>query len=119
MNFNIDPSFLCMVTIKESGNIYLEKSDHTEADTFEYLKGMGDWSITKSEDHPEFALLRNRLGREGFIEIQQGWVNGDRVLKEFFLNGARFRAGEKFCCASAIKYDIEFKLKSNNIYCSF
>jgi hypothetical protein len=40
-----------------------------------------------NEDHPEFAKLREKLGSEGYISIERGWWNGDRVLKPFYLNG--------------------------------
>lgn len=116
MHFTIDSSFLCQVTVSESGNTYLGKSNPTEADLAEYIKGHGNWAYMSSKDHPEFARLREQLGQEGYIKIQRGWWNGDSVLKEFYLNGARFRKGEQFCCGSAIKYTIETKIKNKNRY---
>ena len=61
-----------------------------------------------SEDHPEFTKLREKLGSDGYISIERGWWNGDRVLKPFYLNGNKFIKGEKFCCASALS--IQFKI---------
>jgi len=52
-------------------------------------------------DHPSFAALREHLGQKGFIDIQHGWLNGDRVIKEFMLNETLFEVGDKFCTASA------------------
>jgi hypothetical protein len=61
-----------------------------------------------NEDHPEFTKLREKLGSEGYISIERGWWNGDRVLKPFYLNGKKFDKGEKFCSASAM--GLKFKL---------
>lgn len=116
MHFNIDSSFLCQVTIRESGNTYLGKTSPTEDDLVEYIKGHGNWSSMRNEDHPEFARLRETLGQAGYIKIQRGWWNGDFVLKEFYLNGARFRKGEQFSCGSAIKYTIAVKIQKKNRY---
>jgi hypothetical protein len=59
-----------------------------------------------SEDHPEFAKLREQLGTEGYIEIQRNSWNGDRAIKPFTLNGVMFDTGDRFLCAAAIKYDL-------------
>jgi len=52
-------------------------------------------------DHPSFAALRQFLGARGFIEIEDRWINGDRVLTPFALNGRLFEVDEKFCSATA------------------
>ena len=59
-------------------------------------KGTSQGSI----DHPEFTKLREKLGREGYIEIERDWWNGDRVLKPFVFNKLTFKVGEKFGCAA-------------------
>ena len=53
-------------------------------------------------DHPEFAKMRNRLEKQGYIKIKHEWINGDRVVKPFSLNGFKFKAHETFPCASAL-----------------
>jgi len=53
-------------------------------------------------DHPEFTKMRNRLEKQGYIQIEHGWVNGDRALKPFSLNGFKFKKHDKFPCASAM-----------------
>ena len=58
------------------------------------------------EDHPKFTELRERLEREGYIQIERSWWNGDKVLKPFSLNGMPFKVGYKFCCASAISIQL-------------
>ena len=55
-----------------------------------------------TEDHPEFKKFRELLGMQGYIEIQRSWINGDVVLKDFYLNGYRFKKGDQFPCASAL-----------------
>lgn len=61
-----------------------------------------------SNDHPAFTELRDRLEREGYIKTERSWLNGDRVLKPFYLNNMYFDVGEQFSCAPAMggKYDI-------------
>ena len=53
-------------------------------------------------DHPEFTKIRNRLEKQGYIQIERGWWNGDRVIKPFSLNGFKFKKHDKFPCASAL-----------------
>ena len=53
-------------------------------------------------DHPEFTKLRNKLEKQGYIKIEHGWVNGDRVLKPFSLNGFKFKKHHQFSCAEAL-----------------
>ena len=58
-------------------------------------------------DHPEFTKLREKLGKQGYIEIERGWLNGDRVLKPFYLNKHKFSVGDKFLTAMAMGVMIE------------
>lgn len=68
----------------------------------------GHWSGTTSTvDHPAFTALRNHLAAWKLIDKEDGWINGDRVLQEFKLNGKLFSVGEQFPCASAMKYKLE------------
>lgn len=75
-----------------------------------------NYGFISHKDHPAFTNLREHLGEEGYIEIQRGWSNGDRVLKPFYLNNMYFDIGEQFSCAVAlgIVYDIA-KEKSQSI----
>ena len=66
-------------------------------------KGSSTWS----EDHPEFTKLREQLGEEGYIYIQRGWWNGDRVLKLFQLNNKTFKKGDQFSSGAAIRHTLE------------
>ena len=79
-------------------------------EAFQYVKASGGYksgTIAKDVDHPAFAALREHLGREGYIHIERGWWNGDRVTKPFYLNDVFFDVGKKFVCASAMKYTLE------------
>ena len=60
-----------------------------------------------NKDHDEFTKLREQLGKDGYITIERGWWNGDRVVKPFYLNDVKFSKGDKFCCASAMKWTLE------------
>lgn len=73
--------------------------------------GAPSGTIAHHVDHPAFAALRNRLGALGYIKIEQGWINGDRVTKPFYLNEVYFRVGDKFVCASAMQGHLSFARK--------
>ena len=62
-------------------------------------------------DHPEFTKIRNRLEKQGYIQIERGWANGDRVVKPFSLNGFKFKKHDKFLCASALDIWMSVKEK--------
>ena len=57
-------------------------------------------------DHPGFTTLRNKLEKQGYIQIERGWWNGDRVIKPFSLNGFKFKKYDKFPCASALNIQL-------------
>ena len=67
------------------------------------LTGKDRCSLTSSKDHPEFAKLREQLGREGFIRITRSSWNGDMVTKPFTLNGKKFKKNTRFPCGAAMK----------------
>lgn len=67
--------------------------------------------VVSTIDHPAFTSLRNVLDGKGYIECQRAWINGDRVLKEFYVNGHLFVEGDQFSCAAAMKYTLT---KGNN-----
>lgn len=86
--FTIDTEYLTCVTVK-----------------YGYTDDMGmECSTTSSVDHPAFTGLREHLGARGFIRIERGWWNGDRVIKPFYFNGLLLNVGDKFLCAGAWKY---------------
>ncbi|CAB4143778.1 hypothetical protein UFOVP447_235 [uncultured Caudovirales phage] len=68
-------------------------------------------TVAHSVDHPAFAALRKHLDARGFIKIETGWVNGDRVTKPFYLNEVYFDVGDKFVCSSAMAGHLKFRKK--------
>lgn len=110
-HFTIDHSYLTNITIYKEWNSYKNKTDPSEEDLIKVLQGKGKCSTTYSEDHPEFSKLRNQLESEGYITTIRNYVNGDRVVEEFYLNNVKFRKGEQFPCAPAMRHHIEYKIK--------
>jgi hypothetical protein len=106
--FTIDESFICDQHIKESYSVYAGKnpSELTQNDLMRILKGEDMITSYYTQDHPMFTELREQLEREGYISIQRGWWNGDRVLKSFKLNEWTFRKGQKFSSAPAMRNSI-------------
>jgi hypothetical protein len=107
--FQIQESSMCSVTVRTE---YAPKIE-TPKQLFEVLKGENTWVSISSEDHPEFAELRETLGRLGIIKIETRWWNGDRVLQPFKLNGMIFKKDETFPCAAAIQFNLESKRRWN------
>ena len=100
--FTIDTKYFTDVTIRKEWNSYTKDGrEPTAEELVLILQGKGKCSMTSSADHPEFAKLRKQLGELGYIKIETGWWNGDRVLKPFKLNGLILEEGEQFSCASA------------------
>lgn len=70
-----------------------------------YLNEHGkSYGSLSSIDHPSFTATREWLGKNGYIKIEKGWCNGDRVTKPFYFNNVYMEVGDKFSCASAMKY---------------
>lgn len=115
MNFEIDEQFLTNVSILKSGSIFDNKKDLSEDDLVVILKGKDRWSSHSSDDHPEFALLRNKLEELGYIRTERKWWNGDVVLKEFTLNGVKFKVDDTFLSAGAMHFHLEFEKKNNPV----
>jgi GTP1/Obg family GTP-binding protein len=114
MNFEIDPTSLCQVTVRTQYSMYsrIKQEDLTPEQVFKIIKGEDICTTTSRDDHPEFKELRNTLEDQGFIKTERSWWNGDRVLKSFTLNGAKFRKDEKFHCGAAIEYTVKQKQKN-------
>jgi hypothetical protein len=111
--FEIDLKYLTEITDHREWGAYdhIPVEELTSEQVMKILQGLDRCSSTSSHDHPEFAALRDRLEADGFIECQRQWWNGDRVLRPFRFNGAEFKPGDKFACAVAIRWDVEYKLK--------
>jgi len=111
MKFEIDESFLTSVTIRKEWNMYVGKKKLTPDELIKILKGEGVCSSISSEDHPEFAKLRDLLEQQGFIKTQRNCWNGDDVIKTFTFNGAKFKKGERFPSACAMPGHLKFSKK--------
>ncbi len=107
-HFTIDEQFICEVQLHHEWGMYdkIPPDELTPEQVFGILKGEDRCSSTSSKDHPMFTELREQLEREGYIQVERGWWNGDRVLKSFKLNEWTFKRGDKFACASAMKNSI-------------
>ena len=57
-----------------------------------------------TEDHPKFRDTREWLGKNGYIRIERGWSNGDRVTSPFYFNNVLMDVGEQFSCGAAMGY---------------
>ena len=104
--FTIDEQFICDVIVRTEFDLVKDRNNPTYDDLIKILKGYDKMTSTSNKDHDEFTKLREELGRLGYIEIQRGWWNGDRVLKSFKLNEWTFRKGYKFPSAAAINNSI-------------
>lgn len=107
MKFYIDEECVCSINVTTYYNRLENPENPTHDDLIKILEGKHRSSVTKNVDHPEFAKLREQLGAEGYIQIQRGWWNGDRVIKPFTLNGVEFREDEKFVCGAAMRYHLQ------------
>jgi len=117
MNFTLDESYICDVQIKEEYSVFkgVDPDSLTPDQVLRILKGTDKITSVFSRDHPEFDRFREMLGVEGYIKIERGWWNGDRVLKPFTLNGVEFEVGEQFSSACAMKHHLEFAKKYNGV----
>ena len=97
----LEPVPFITIDLKYLSNVYI--------DYRWYGDGMG---VTHSQDHPSFTEIRELLGRKGYIHIERGWSNGDRVLRPFYLNRMLFDIGDKFCCAGALHYTVKRFMQS-------
>jgi len=59
-----------------------------------------------TKDHPKFTEFRNKLEKLSYIQTERNWINGDRVLKPFIVNGMKLKKGDKFFCACALDIQI-------------
>ena len=109
MKFTIEESSITTVTTVETISLYRNRSaeEVSGEDLVIILKRNPTATITGSDDHPEFKLLRDRLESEGYISCQRTYWNGDRVLKPFQLNEWSFKTGDRFLSAGALRVSID------------
>jgi hypothetical protein len=88
---------------------YDNSTDITAEELISIIKNPQPSFSIGTKDHPEFAQLREQLEQEGYIQVERGWWNGDRVLKTFQLNGVEFKKHDQFSCAAAMKHHLEFQ----------
>ena len=101
-HFFLDEEYITSISVHDV--VYIHQRDDETPEDFLIRKLSTDnvaYSSYKSIDHPKFTELREQLGKDGYIEIQRGWWNGDRVLKPFKLNGRLFKKGDQYSCAAA------------------
>lgn len=111
MDFQIGEEFLTSVSVTKFYPPHHGKEELTDEELLDVIRSPHTMSITSSQDHEEFTKLRNQLGDEGYIKIERGWWNGDRVTKPFTLNGVKFKKGEQFSCACAMGIHLEIARK--------
>jgi hypothetical protein len=112
-NFSINEQYLTSVTVRQEIDFIKDRSNLTDEDLIKILKGSDKCISISSKDHDEFTKLREMLGQLGYISIQRGWWNGDRVVKSFKLNGWTFKKGHKFLSACALGNSIQCAKKHN------
>lgn len=115
MDFQIDESFLCSVPVTKRYTLLENPENPTHKDLIKILKNEHEIASFWDSDHPEFTELRMRLRDEGYIHMETGWWNGDEVLKPFKLNGVDFEVGDKFVCAAAMKFHLDFERKYKHL----
>lgn len=115
-NFEIAEEYLTSVNIEDevSFDPVPGANDHLPREQREYLDSIAGkkFKCLRTIDHPEFTKLREQLGEEGYISIQRGWWNGDKVLKSFLFNGIKFLKDSRFPCASAL--GVSYKIAKEN-----
>jgi hypothetical protein len=111
MNFYIDPEYLTDVVVRTEYPPYNNRTDLTAEELISVIKNPTPTVSIGTKDHPEFACLREQLEQQGYIAVQRGWWNGDRVSKPFRLNGVKFKKGDQFPCGAAMAGHLKFQKK--------
>ena len=101
-NFRLDMAYITSVADEKYITAYVPSTGET-------ISGNSYSTI----DHPEFTELRDRLEKDGYIQTERSWWNGDKVTHPFTLNGMKFKTGEQFpcACALAVKFSVWKKHK--------
>jgi hypothetical protein len=111
MNFHINEEYLTDIQVRTEYGPRINRNDPSHDDLIEVLKNPYTSYSIGTEDHPEFARLRIQLEQLGYIQCERNWVNGDRVLKLFSLNGVKFKSGVQFPCAAALGFHLKSRKK--------
>jgi hypothetical protein len=113
-NFEIAEEYLSSVNVVQEAEYTLQSPlEYVPEHIREMFKdGKAKMTTQSWADHPEFVKLRHLLEAEGYVRVEWGWWNGDRVLKAFTLNGIRFYKDGQFPCASAL--GIQYKIAKEN-----
>jgi len=111
MDFYINETYLTDVMVRTEYPCYNDRTDLTAEELISVIKNPSRSVSIGNKDHPEFTQLREQLERDGYIQVQRGWWNGDCVLKTFSLNGVEFKKHNQFPCAAAMKHHLEFQRK--------
>lgn len=106
--FTLDDAFICDVPYKRVIN---QKPIESNKDLLDAIKQTNVITIRGSDPHPEFERFRFQLEADGYIKVERGWCNGDRVLRPFRLNGCLFKKGETFPCAAAMSIHLRVEKK--------
>jgi hypothetical protein len=113
LEVTIDENYLTNVVIRKQWSTFQDKETLTADEAIKVLKGEDLCTMTHSADHPEFSKLRIELSNTGYIYLEDKWINGDRVLKPFSLNGFLFEIGQKFPCAAAMGISLKVARQYN------
>lgn len=106
--FTIDIAYATSVYIKEVFPLRQKEGESDEDFLIRKLKSCHATSYSiRTEDHPEFAKLRDNLESLGYIKTDRNSWNGDVVLKTFMLNNVKFKTHNRFPCAAAISYNLK------------
>lgn len=118
MKFTLDEQYITDVTIHKEWSMYYKTPVEklTPDELIKIIKGEDRVSSTHSEDHPEFAQLRNQLEAEGYIKCQRSWWNGDVVLKPFTLNDIKFKKNDRFVSAGAMNSALKVAKQTGRKY---
>ena len=108
MDFQIDEAYLTDIVVRTEYPRYNNRTEVTAEELISVIKNPAPAVGIGTMDHPEFTCLREQLEQQGYIAVQRGWWNGDCVLKPFRLNGVRFKKGDQFPCATAMKGHLKF-----------
>jgi hypothetical protein len=104
--FTIDEAYICDVTVRTEHDFIKDRNNPTHDDLIKILKGHDKSLSISNKDHDEFTRLRDLLEEQGYIRTVRNCWNGDTIIKEFYLNGWRFKKNHRFPCAAALKNSI-------------
>jgi hypothetical protein len=110
MHFTIDEEYITDIHFHKEWGMFdkIPKDQLTHEQLIKIIKGEDRCSMSGSKEHPEFLKLRDILEEQGYIKTERSWSNGDRVLKDFTLNGFKFIKNSTFFCAAALKSRINY-----------